>query len=405
MGPAGLLVLIADRTVPATAARESPGRYARLLGRAKTEVGHAACLCRTPPLRLVIRVRSGRHHLAGWPGEGHEHAPSCPFHKMHPTLSGRSHYAEEAIRENEEGTAVRLATPLLTRQDARRKPSAPSPTTTDSGASSSRRTVGLLGLMHHLWESAGLTHWQPTWHRTWPTCHARLREQTDGCTVNGQRDVLYVVPPYRPANAATNAASFAAFHNRLGRRRTHERRGLILGEIREITKTRQGERLALCHLRGGLFSSARLAERTRRSYRAAFAGTPAERAEHSARRIVLAVVTRSTKGYLVVEDIAVMLTTTRYIPADSSHEVRMADALTAAGHSFVKPLRYDVRADVFPDFVVTTNPRRPVYVEVYGMAGLASYRERKRTKQAHYRARGIPVLEWDTTEPMPRLTR
>ncbi|RKN11009.1 DUF1173 family protein [Streptomyces radicis] len=76
------------RTEPVNAyAHLSPGSF---LSRARTEIGHAEYLCRTPPLRLIIRVRSGHHHLAGWPGEGHEHAAPCPFHKIHPTVSGRA---------------------------------------------------------------------------------------------------------------------------------------------------------------------------------------------------------------------------------------------------------------------------------------------------------------------------
>lgn len=81
----------------------------------------------------------------------------------------------------------------------------------------------------------------------------------------------------------------------------------------------------------------------------------------------------------------------------------MANALTAAERSFVKPLRYDANDAVFPDFLLTDAPAGPVYVEVYGMNNLHSYRERKRLKQAHYRALGIPVIEWNVDDPLPRL--
>lgn len=60
MDPASAHIRVTDQTVALSALRNHPGRHARLLGRARAEVGHAECLCRTTPLRLVIRVRAGR---------------------------------------------------------------------------------------------------------------------------------------------------------------------------------------------------------------------------------------------------------------------------------------------------------------------------------------------------------
>jgi hypothetical protein len=83
---------------------------------------------------------------------------------------------------------------------------------------------------------------------------------------------------------------------------------------------------------------------------------------------------------------AAMLTTT-WIPADSSYEVRMADALVAACREFTKPLRYDSVADVFPNFVLTdTDPT--TFVEIWGIQGREKYENRKREKWASYRKSG-----------------
>jgi hypothetical protein len=139
-----------------------------------------------------------------------------------------------------------------------------------------------------------------------------------------------------------------------------------------------------------------------RSYRPAFSEAAAQLGGRT-RRIGLFLVDRSKAGYLRVEDAAVMLTNALYIPADSTHEILMADALAEAGRSFTKPVRYDVADDVFPDFVLTGTPGRPVYVEVYGMTGTSAYAERKRIKQAWYRANDVPVIEWSVTDPLPQL--
>ncbi|MFE5863202.1 DUF1173 family protein [Streptomyces virginiae] len=392
-------IQLAGRTVDLGAVRDNPVSYARLFERARSEVGHALCLCRpTWRLRLVIRAtRSGRYHVAGWPGEGDQHLARCPFHKIAPSLTGRSGYASEAIKESGVGTSIRFAAPL------RRQLEAPTPgrapRASEAPAGPSRRAVGLLGLLHWLWEEARLTSWEPGESVTWRDCHAGLEMQVDTCSINGQpaASALHIVPPFRPENAVRNETELAAFEERLGRRGSSEYRGLILGEARAVEPTQFGVRISLAHQRRPLFASAALAERVRRSHPHVFS----DAAGPSARRIALALVDRHPKGYLTVSNMALMLTNGSYIPADSSYEVRMADHLIAARRPFTKPLRYDAaNEDVFPDFVLRdTDPA--TYVEVYGVRGREEYERRKRVKQRYYRDHGIPVIEWDVAAKIP----
>jgi hypothetical protein len=227
-----------------------------------------------------------------------------------------------------------------------------------------------------------------------------LRERTAGSRI-GQREadqVLYIVPAFTRQAAAANAEAFEAFVRGLGQHDGRIVRALIVGELKAPAPTRFGVRLHLAHLPQPLFATGKLVERLRRSYRSAFSDAPGP----AARRIGLLVVSRHARGYLTVEDAAVMLTSTSYIPADSSFEVAMADHLVAAGRSFVKPLRYESGDAVFPDFVLTdTAPA--TYVEVLGVRGREEYDRRKLDKRAFYAAEGIRVVEWDTFGPLPEL--
>ncbi|GGL49778.1 hypothetical protein GCM10014719_58800 [Planomonospora parontospora subsp. antibiotica] len=221
------------------------------------------------------------------------------------------------------------------------------------------------------------------------------------CTVN-DRDLaaaLYVVPPYRPQDADANAAALAAFCDGLGAHFGTARRGLVLGEIKEISVTAYGRQIKLCHLRTPLYLRSELMERIRASYRPVFSAAAGTRA----RQVVLAAVERTPKGALKVVDMAAMLTTAAYVPVESSHELRMAEALDAARRCYLKPLRYGGQ-EVFPDFVLTDVAPR-VYVEVYGVRGRESYEVRKRVKQEHYRTAGVNVIEWEVAEPLPDLSR
>ncbi|WP_228982199.1 DUF1173 family protein [Streptomyces sp. DH12] len=393
-------VRLGGRVLSLVRVREHPGEYAPLFSRAKATVGHAECLCRTPALRLVIRCsRAGRYHLAGWPGEGERHDAACPFHKLAPGLSGRETYSAEAIRENENGVSIRLDAVL-----ARSLTEPPvAKTSGEQKEGRTRRTVGLLGLLHWLWEESQLTAWHPRWRRrNWWICHARLREQIEGCSINQDpaNMALYIVPPFHPESAERTTAAFEGFRARLGRHGLKEHRGLMLGEIKNVTPTQYGVRVALAHQRAPLYASAALHQRVIRSYRSAFAEAASEQ---DARRVGLFLVELSPKAHLSVVDMAVMLVNRLYIPADSSHEVAMGNALADGGRSFVKPVRYDGTDAVFPDFVLTDVVPH-AYVEVYGIRGREAYEQRKKVKQAYYQRRGAPLVEWDVAEPMPDLS-
>ncbi|MFE4829843.1 DUF1173 family protein [Streptomyces sp. NPDC056672] len=393
-------VRLGGQTLPLSRLREHAVEYATLFSQAKAGAGHAECLCSTPALRLVIRCsRAGRYHLAGWPGEGERHEAACPFHKLAPGLSGREAYSAEAIREGDNGVSIRLDAALV--RSLTEPPPAKTSGTQREGRS--RRTVGLLGLLHWLWEESQLTAWHPRWRRrNWWICHARLRDHIEGCFINEDpaRTAMHIVPPFRPDSASQGTAAFETFKARLGRHGLRQHLGLILGEIKAVTPTPYGVRYALAHQRAPLFASAALDERVRRSYRPAFAKAAAE---HDARRVGLFLVEITPKGNLTIVDMAAMLLNRLYIPADSSHEVVMGNALAESGRAYVKPVRYDGTDAVFPDFVLTDRVPH-AYVEVYGIRGREDYEKRKIIKQAHYQRQGAELIEWEVTQPIPALS-
>ncbi|MFC9816505.1 DUF1173 family protein [Streptomyces virginiae] len=394
-------VRMGGRILPLARLRENAAEFAALFSRAKAEVGHAECMCQNPTLRLVIRCsRAGRYHLAGWPGDGERHDAACPFHKLAPGLSGREAYSAEAIREGDNGVSIRLDT-VLARSLAEPPVAKTSGEHQEGGRA--RRTVGLLGLLHWLWEESQLTAWHPRWRRrNWWICHARLCDQIEGCFINQDpaSSTLHIVPPFHPDTAERTTAAFEAFKARLGRHGLKEHRGLMLGEIRTVTPTQYGVRFALAHQRAPLYASTALHQRVVRSYRSAFAEAADEQ---DARRVGLFLVELSPKGHLNIVDMAAMLVNRLYIPADSSHEVAMGNALAASGRAFVKPVRYDGTDAVFPDFVLTDVVPH-AYVEVYGIRGRESYEQRKSVKQAYYQRRGAHLIEWEVAEPMPDLS-
>ncbi|SFF74806.1 Protein of unknown function [Actinacidiphila alni] len=395
-------IRLAGRELLLSDVRSRPAEVAPLLARARAEEGNGWCLCRTPPQRLVIRSSRGNglYHLARWPNTGTLHSRDCSYNTTEDALSGRSGYSSEAIRETDDGVQLRLDAAL-----ARCLNLAPDQAPPEHrGRAESRGTVGLLGMLHWVWEEARLNCWNSRWtHRTWATCHAEISRAMVDVTLNGTDadDIAYVVPPYREADAARNALAFARFRTRLSRRGGRQHRGLVLAEIKDVVTTDHGVRYALAHHRGSLFATAALHKRLCASYRPAFSQSLRQ---VRGRRIGLFLVELTSKGNLRVIDMAAMLVSHLYLPADSSFEVLMADALCTHRRSLVKPIRYDGTQAVFPDFVLT-DTEAPTYVEVYGVRGRAEYEARKEAKRTYYRDQGITVIEWVTGRALPRLWR
>lgn len=370
----------------------------RLFEAAKTSPGHGECLCTTPPQPLVIRLRAGHYHLAGWPDLGARHDTRCPFFKLAAAVTGKSGYAVGAIAETSDGTHIRLRQPLTVRGGADTRTGA------DAGEPAeplSRNTVSLLGLLHWLWEQAGLNQWhgqaEP---RGWPYVSAAVRQAVTGCTVNGQPldACLYVPVPFTPETRDRANAVLDRFVSALGARRPGSRwRGLILGEVRGISPTPYGERIMLRHVKTPVFASAAVMLHARRAYRQAFAGSRPARS----RQLVLLLVDRTAHRYLVAVDLCAMLTSHAYIPAESAYEMQMADHLVTHGRDFVKPCRYDDLDAVFPDFILTDVGSDFAYVEVWGVTGREDYEQRRRAKERHYRRAGALLVGWDVTTARP----
>ncbi|QVJ03494.1 DUF1173 family protein (plasmid) [Nocardiopsis eucommiae] len=198
--------------------------------------------------------------------------------------------------------------------------------------------------------------------------------------------------PYTPDQARKNHDAYDTWKHGL---KARGQRGLLLGEVKTVQESRYGMRVQLSHLHAPIYARTELITRAKRSYRSVWAIQPT-----FARRLALIAVEPTTRNNLQAIDIAMMLTNHAYLPADSTHEVRMADALIKASRSFVKPLRYDTKESVLPDFVLTdTFPH--TCVEVYGMLENPDYRQRQELKREHYKSTGTPSSNGTHATPCP----
>jgi hypothetical protein len=174
----------------------------------KEQFGYALCQCRGEGLKLQIRKRDSKYHLAVWPEQGHWHEVSCPFFRDEESGPEKEIAAE--THQSEDGE-VRLNIPfILNRQQqplhkstAHSTPThhypvetqmtLPGRTRTANGAASEvtstapapnpspraghhnvvvdhvqrRSSASLKEILNLLWDRASLNRWHSSWQRDW----------------------------------------------------------------------------------------------------------------------------------------------------------------------------------------------------------------------------------------------
>ncbi len=396
---AGQLISIEDLEV-------NPLKFGAALARAKAEHGFALCLCTAPNPQLVIRrARVGeggdRFFLATWPNRGTAHGRSCRFHHSEDEYEEARAKRLAAIEEREDGFSIKADFSLLRKTAA---PDEPEPARVhpdrNGVARPQRDTLGLLGMLEYLWRSAGLHKWSPGSLRNWTEVTTRLDSVRAQGNIGAQPmdGLLYLVPPFVPARKDDIAARFSAMLARYAPTPTATPSFLVLGEIRGVEDHGKTVLTHLAHHGRALFMFASLARALAVRYPAAeaqlgrFEGVEPD-PERVARVIGLFLVEVTDKGNLWVRDAALMLCSRAYLPADSSHETRLANRLVNERRTFEKPIRSEPGDDVLPDFVLHDTGAKTV-MEVWGM-NTPEYQERKEQKRVLYSGRGEVLWEWD----------
>ncbi|MGT2460211.1 DUF1173 family protein (plasmid) [Cupriavidus basilensis] len=369
---------------------ESEPGYNAILEQAKRTVGYAECGCvaDAPYPKLQIRRHGTTYLLARWPEQAQMHARDCPFGRAWASKNtDASATAPILLKDGALDIKLDLALSVVHH--------APSATAAKGESSSrersARRSVGLLAFLEYAWETAGLNTWPGDGHRSWATCWARLTAELGNCQINRQpaADVLHVIRRYEPDKSREINQAYESFLGGLTHDAAAQRRGLIIGEAQSLHPNQYGGVLVLRQSSRRYFLPADLHTRIRQSHATALSGIGSK----AARCVIIIAVAQSRKGYLMVKEFAAMLTNAMFLPADSSHEVAMANRLIREGRVFEKPLRYLGEAPVHPDFVLRDTSTETV-IEVYGMVGNPEYDAMVSEQRRHYARAGTRVVEW-----------
>lgn len=348
------------------------------------------CGCRGPGLkRLAVKYYEGSDifSLARFSLTGGEHSPDCQFYSASPTQVGPGGNSTGVIDQQPDGSVkIRLEIGILERSTAAsldgpvRKPSTRAP-------SAKQSSMKLLGLLHYLWDEAGLNQWKAAF-------AGKRRASLSYWWLNNAADNVWagqVKLVDQLLLAAFGADTRESQRNRMRAEAALEanHRMLLIAPLAAFSPERfdaMARQLKIGGFHGMpiTFMQNGLWDSTVRRFPSAIA---AWRSGHAVVVIAQVELKRGAKGvYASAVDLALMSITAEFIPVESSYERTVADKLVQQGRSFLKPMRYDAGADlVLPDFILT-DTRKEVPMEVFDRDD-AEYLKRKEQKSAHYDAR------------------
>lgn len=352
------------------------------------------CACRRDarPLRLVVFNRGNGYFLRRHVDDsGDDHGPHCRHHTPSEQRLAESGYTRDVLKVGDD-SEIRVALDFALGV----KDPTPSATATATQDAQSRdKSLGtratLLGLLHLLWEQAGLARFEgrvaPNWSPWRQLAGAASRVHPNAMRALSEHGLLDLL--LLPARSATfqKKANFARLRDACEKRRVLFACVLTPQLLNE--RTERGSVDLYPELQVPLYVPGEMIDR----YLASSRGDQV--ALRTGGHVVLfglASGYRRKNGFAAAaERVVTMQTTAHCVPVASVYERRLAEYLEATGRVFTKPLRYDASEEGQPDFVLL-DAGAEVPLEVYGMSA-ADYLARKAAKTHYYAAR-FPGAHW-----------
>ncbi len=298
------------------------------------------CMCVPDGVEMYVGRRGRIHYLSRMPGTGFLHADTCQSVESASLFSGIHAYASGAIVEQADGlVSLSLDIERLDRQEP--------PLT----------RVSIDGLLETLVEQADLNRIGPaSTARTWASVRDRLGEAAGWIQVGGKplSPLLYLPERYDKANGAASQSTCEDFIV------AAQGQALLCAPLKEICWTTYSWKISLKHLPGlRLWVSKDVASELERRWR-----TPCfTRPPRYALCLVVAKPGRRPGNYTVT-NMTCLATDSTYLPCRNDREALIASELLAAGHSLLRPLRFDCApSQVLADFAILDgNDPEPVFV-------------------------------------------
>lgn len=357
------------------------------------------CACQPDGVPMYIAKLEDHYVIKRMPDSGAKHAPECPSYEPPAELSGRGAVLGQAVQDDGEATNLRLDF-SLTKSSGKSAPEA------TGRESDSVRTDGakltLRGLLHYLWDEAGLNRWSPAMEnkRSWALVRRELLSAVLGKTAKkaplGQQ--MFIPETWsldRDADLTARRITAMAALAKVGKTRPMM---IAIGEVKEITPTRAGAKLVAKHLANFPFMlDGDLHRRFMKRFANAIALWDGVEGAHL---IFIATFGLESTGLATVSTLSAMVVTDRWIPFEDMYDKALLDALTSGRRRFVKSLRYNLAENQTLACAVLTDCDVPTALYVLTPGASA---ESSETLEVVIAESAVPAWVWDADDPMQPL--
>lgn len=326
-------------------AKDEPG-FAEAIADAFEQRLRPRCLCQWGENgrgveMYVARLMDG-YIVKRMPNTGSQHSTACMSYEPPTSLTGLGQLIGSAIVEDTISgeTTIKLDFPLTKTQ---RRPSPPSASTSTSSAPASCKKLPILGLLHYLWDQAELTRWHPGFsgRRSWTTVRRHLLLAAEKMIVCERPllDRLFIPESFAVENRdAINKRRLQHWASFFPVADAHQPLMLMIGEVKEIKRTRSGYKAVIKHVPDQAFTlDDQLFHRLKRCFNSELALWGSS---DSIRMVMASTIRFFEAGTPSIMELTLMPVTKQWLPVNTTSEQRLLETLALSARAFTVGLRY-----------------------------------------------------------------
>lgn len=322
------------------------------------------CHCRKPGIEMYIAKIDDHYIVKRMPETGGLHSPTCDSYEPPAELSGLGEVLGTAIKENLDGlTELRFGF-SMTKISGRNGQAEMKAAEADSVKTDGSKLT-IKAVLSYLWDQAGFNKWTPamTGKRSWTVLHKHLMAVAGDKLAKGTvlAEKLYIPEPFsldkKDEIIRRRMSRFAvATAKESGPRPLM----LLVGEAKSMSPGRYGQKLIIKHAPDCNFIlNDDLWKRMEKQFK-----TEMDMWDDDVRMMVIATFSVSAGGANTIEEIALMPTTSNWMPFENPWEKLLIKTLTETNRRFSKCLRYNLSADR-PLAAIVLNDTEPKPTAMY----------------------------------------
>lgn len=359
-----------------------------------------ACNRRTPP--MYIAHVGQQYIIKRMPGTGGDHDPDCQHFEFSDELTGKGEVFGKAIQEDQESGITKLKFDFSLSKGASR--SVPTPSGIDHGAvGTDGKKLTLRGLLHYLWEEAGLNRWSPKMNnkRNWFVVRKYIQEKLIAMSAKNLplAESLFLPEFYRMEDEADielrrKKALKPLYEHKDGKQNLM----IVVGEIKSIKPATYDYVMVLKHLpRMPIYLHTDLFTRMNKKFANEIALSTVNEDCHL---MVIGTFGMSKTGVATFNELSLMIVDKHWLPFENTFEFDLLQKLISDDKRFVKALRYNLGTDkpIASALMPGANENIALYVIPMG-------------SEQQFRTKVDQIVEesktatwvWDTEQEMPVL--